>query len=309
MRILVTGATGFIGACLARRMVHDGHEVHIFSREHSYTWRIADLMTDIRDHRADLRDASAIDAAVLRIKPEAIFHLATYGGFASQQDGVEIFHANCIGTMNLVKACENIDFCCFVNTGSSSEYGIKERPMREDDLLEPVGDYGVTKAAATLFCRSEAVLKGLPLVTFRVFSPYGPWDDPKRMIPYVISSILLNKPPALAKPDSVRDYIYIDDVVDAYAGILKTQVQPGEIYNIGSGRQSTIGEVVRLICDILPGVDPQWGTAQLQRPEPKTWVADVAKITSATDWRPETRLADGLAKTIDWMRDNVGHYN
>lgn len=308
MKILVTGATGFVGACVVRRMLQLGHEVYATVREQSDRWRIADLQADLRLHCCDLRDADSVAGLVLEARPQAVFHCATYGGFSSQKDSNSIFQTNCLGSMNLVRACLEIDFPLFINTGSSSEYGVKDRPMREDDLLEPLGDYGVTKAATTLFCRSEAVTKGLPLVTLRIFSPYGPWDDPKRLVPYVISSLLQGRAPQLSRPESVRDYIHIDDVVGAYEMVLQASFKPGDIFNIGSGVQSSLGEVVSCISKILPGPQPAWGATASQRVEPVSWVADRTKAASVLGWRPATVLCNGLANTVAWMKDNIHYY-
>jgi nucleoside-diphosphate-sugar epimerase len=308
MKILVTGATGFVGACLARRLVQLGHEVHAVVRETSNLWRIADLAGDLQTHCCDLRNQDTVAALVGQVRPEAVCHLATYGGFSSQKESGTIFQTNFIGTMNLVHACEKTELSCFINTGSSSEYGLKDRPMKEDDLLEPLGDYGVTKAATTLFCRSEAIAKKLPMVTLRLFSPYGPWDDPKRLVPYVVSSLLQGRVPALSSPAFVRDYIYIEDVVDAYLAALQAVVNPGGIYNVGSGVQTSLGELVSCISELLPQPEPVWGKTDPQRVEPVCWVADKSRIASALGWGSSIALRHGLAKTVAWMREHSRFY-
>ncbi len=279
MKVLVTGATGFIGACLTRRFLKLGHDIHAFVRNESNKWRIADIEKDIALHIVDLRDAHAVEQSVSAIKPDKIIHLATYGGFTFQKDVLSIFGANLLGTVNLIHACEKTGFDCFINTGSSSEYGMKSLAMQESDLLEPLGDYGVSKAAATLFCRSEAIQKNLPIVNLRIFSPYGPWDAPQRLIPYVVSSALNGRNPELSNRDYVRDYIFIDDVIDAYSAVMNATIIPGEIYNIGSGKQSSIGEVVeKILCASGGNVVPSWGSERSKRHEPANWVADVRKM-------------------------------
>jgi len=308
MRILVTGATGFVGSCVARRLVHLGHEVHAMVRETSDHWRIGDLGGDLRIHCCDLRDGDAVMTLVRQVRPEAVCHLATYGGFSFQKESSEIFQTNFVGTMNLVRACEKIDLSCFINTGSSSEYGLKDRPMEERDLLEPLGDYGVAKASTTLFCRSEAVEKGLPLVTLRIFSPYGPWDDPKRLVPYVIASLLQGSPPSLSNPAFVRDFIYIDDVVAAYLAVLRVKVEPGRIYNVGSGVQSTLGEVVSRISELLPHSPPVWGVTPPRKVEPSCWVADITQIRTDQGWEPTWGLYQGIAETVAWMKEHISFY-
>jgi nucleoside-diphosphate-sugar epimerase len=308
-KVLVTGATGFVGACLTRRLVDAGYDVHLFTRRESDRWRITDLLGRVREHDVDLRDRSSVEKAVNVISPNIICHLATYGGFASQRESTAIYEVNFLGTVNLLRACEQTGFDLFINTGSSSEYGIKSQPMRENDFLEPVGDYGVSKAATALFCSAEARGKDLPVVTLRLFSPFGPWDDPKRLIPLVIKNFLRGEIPRLSTPTSVRDYVFIDDVVNSYLRLIENPYMRGEIFNIGSGQQYAIGDVVRQIAALI-GTDvvPRWGTASPQRKEPACWVADRAKAEQLLGWRPETSLHAGLEKTITWIRSNISLY-
>ncbi|MBI4727335.1 NAD(P)-dependent oxidoreductase [candidate division TA06 bacterium] len=308
MKVLVTGATGFVGACLTRRLVAIGHDVHICLRPRSDRWRIKDLKPDIKEHLADLRDADVIMNAVSQIQPEVVFHLATHGGFAGQSESADILETNILGTVNLLRACEKTGFNCFINTGSSSEYGPKTEPMNENDPLYPVGDYGVSKAAATLYCRSEAVRKKLPILTLRLFSPYGQWDDPRRFIPYVIKSLLRGESPELASPNSVRDYIFIDDVIDLF---LKAAAipRPGGIFNVGSGQQHTTGDVVGMIAEnIGQGAVLLWGKLDPPRLEPLRWEADTASVKKSYDWDPATPLAKGLVKTVEWFRTHLELY-
>ena len=310
MKVLVTGATGFVGASLARRLVNGGYDTHILLRPESDRWRIADLAGRLTEHRCDLRDAAAVDSCVSAVRPEVICHTAAYGGFASQTDSLAIVEANLIGTMNLLRACGKSGFRLFINTGSSSEYGLKDRPMREDDLPEPVGDYGVAKAAATLFCQAEALTKGLQVVTLRLFSPYGPWDDPKRLIPYAAATLLRGESPRLSSPDSVRDYVYIDDVLDCYLALIEGKGAVAGIINVGSGEQTAIGKVVAELERLAGGnARGTWGERPAARPEPAIWSADVTKARQLLGWEPRTSLTEGLCRTVAWMRTHLELYH
>ncbi|MDO9308819.1 MAG: NAD-dependent epimerase/dehydratase family protein [Deltaproteobacteria bacterium] len=300
MSILVSGASGFVGGALVRRLAGEGKEVHLVLRSGSSRQRLEGL-SGICVHEADLRDADRVRAVVSEVRPRTIYHCAVYGGFASQSDTSAIFETNLTGTINLLQACERVGFELFVNAGSSSEYGIKNHPMREADPAHPIGDYGVAKCAATMFCRSEALLKGLPVVTLRLFSPYGPWDDQRRFIPYLIRCLTAGDSPCISTPDSVRDYIFIDDVLDLYRAVSEASVTPGEVYNAGSGRQHTIGEVAEIIRRITGGPELVWGGARPSRPEPKIWEADISKTSADFGWRPSIGFEEGIRRTFEWF--------
>lgn len=308
MKILITGATGFLGAVLARKLC-EKENVHILTRPKSDCWRLKDISGQITRHDADLRDTEAVEKTINKIKPDGIFHLAAHGGFADQKDKNSIISSNFSGTVNLLRACEKTGFRFFINAGTSSEYGVKNRPMREDDVLHPLGDYAVSKAAATLYCNSEAESKKLPIITLRIFSPFGPWDDPKRMIPYVIKSFLKKSVPRLSSPDFVRDYIFVEDVADAFIRAMRRPLTPGAVINIGSGRQASTAEIVATIGEIIGHAPrPAWREMPPARPEPDSWVADISTARAALDWTPPASSRPGLEKTVNWFRENLAFY-
>ena len=313
-RVLITGATGFVGANLVRMALKEGSEVYIITRKESDKWRIDDVLTYIAEYNADfdvdLRDYNKLKCVISRIKPEIIYHTATFGGRPSQKDAIRIVQTNIIGTINLIKACKKFGFDLFVNTGSSSEYGIKEKNMQEEDLLEPVNDYGASKSAATQYCQAIAKNEDLPIVTLRLFSPYGSYEESARLIPSVILSCLRRKRPKISSPNFVRDFVYIQDVLDAYAKLSEIPQLGGEIFNIGSGKQCTIGDVANKIIELSGyGIELETGMPQGWPNEPKKWVADISKADDILGWKPRYDLEDGLAETIRWFRKNISLYN
>jgi nucleoside-diphosphate-sugar epimerase len=305
-RVMITGATGFVGACLAWRLAELGAEVHATLREQVNTWRLDGLHGRIVEHRLDLRNAELSAQVLRRVQPNIVFHCAAHGSYPFQHDARAIFESNAIGTVNLLAALGEIDFECLVHTGSSSEYGLKGRPMAETDLLEPLGAYAVSKAASTLFCQSVARISGQPLVTLRLFSVYGFYEEPSRLIPYAIDCCLRGRDPILSAGTQVRDFVFIEDVVDAclIAGI--TRPVPAEIVNVGSGVECTIREVVEAIVELSGSrVTPRWGALPVRPLEPRTWVADTSKAKRLFGWSAKRSLREGLAQTIAWQRKRL----
>jgi nucleoside-diphosphate-sugar epimerase len=300
-RILLTGAAGFVGTVLARRLLAEGHELHVVTKQTTAQWRLADVARDLRSHAADLRDEDAVRALVSEVRPEVVYHLAAHGAYPSQTDADGIIATNILGTWNLLKATARTDYEVFVNTGSSSEYGFKDFAMRETDILEPNSYYAVTKCAQTLLCQHFAKTEKRPITTFRLFSAYGPWEEPSRLVPTLIRLCLEGKDLTLVPPETARDFVYVDDVVDAYLRLGQLARLSGEILNIGTGVQSTIKEVVQAILRFTNAkVACHWGAMKPRIWDSATWVADCTKSNLLLGWRPQTTLEEGLQRTVSW---------
>lgn len=305
-RVLITGSTGFVGANLTMELLRQGHEVHSILRQTSNQWRIADILSEMNIHWLDLSSAQAVQAAVQEIRPQVVFHLATYGGYPVQQDEQKIIETNIAGTANLLAAAKKAKPDCFVNAGTSSEYGIKEKAMNETDLLQPLSFYGASKAFSTLLCSVAWLADGMPTVTLRLFSPYGYFEEPTRLVPYVTQCFLKGEQPSLASPKSVRDFVFIEDVVEAFLLASKTENAFGEIINIAGGKQQTVGKVVELLHELCNAkTEPRWQAAKPRANEPKKWVADIAKAKKLLGWKPKHALQQGLQKTVEWQRKRI----
>ena len=310
-KILVTGATGFVGSNLVRHFLKQGANISILKRRQSNLWRIKDIINQLSAYDADLLDHAMVNKVVKCIRPDVILHAATYGGYVTQDNTARILKTNFDGTVNLIDACLKSGFRLFVNTGSSSEYGIKGSPMKESDLLEPVTAYGASKAAAAIYCQHVAKKYSLPIATLRLFSPYGYFDDGSRAISYMILACLNNKPVYITSPDSVRDFIFIDDVVDSYEKVLvKNENLGGGIFNIGSGKQCSIQKLAVKIAGMIDSdIVIKYQKKSSARIEPKSWVADISKTRAFLKWKPNFNIDQGLKKTIDWFRENKRLYS
>jgi len=311
-KILITGGTGFIGANFVRKFLESGNEVNLIVRPQSNFWRIEEVRNKVKLHFVDLTKAEEVENFVSNLKPQIILHFATYGAYqGKQQDIKTTLDTNILGTINLVNACSKINFKCFINTSSSSEYGLKEKPMREDNLLEPNNLYGITKAAATMYSQFLAKKMDLPLITMRLFSPFGYFEDKGRLVPALIKSYLTDSTPNISSASAVRDFIFIEDVENAYLkAIKKIDDIKGNIFNIGSGTQHSLDEAANMVKKIIGSkIEPNYGTIKNVQYEPKKWVADISKAKKLLNWKPEFSLEEGLSKTINWFKGNLSLYN
>ncbi|MFT7835676.1 NAD-dependent epimerase/dehydratase family protein [Saccharothrix sp. BKS2] len=302
-RALVTGAGGFIGANLCRRLLREGHAVHAVVRPGSDPWRLEGILADIAVHRIDLRDTGAVRTVLDAVRPDWVFHLAAHGAYSWQTDADTIFTTNAEATGGLVDLAGAGAFEAFVQAGSTAEYGPGDRPARESDPERPRGSYAVSKAAATRYARTVAVERGAHIVTLRLGTAYGPWEDPQRLMPTLAVFGLNRRLPPLTDPRTVRDFVFVDDACEAFArAAAATHLDRGTVLNVGSGTPTSLADLVELVRAEL-GIDerPGWSTM-----EPRTWdaalcVADCSRGRRLLGWRPRRDLAGGFRALVDWL--------
>lgn len=305
-RAIVTGAGGFIGANLARRLLRDGHEIHLLLRPSHQKWRLEEIAADIRPHEVDIRDRERVRRVVSEVKPDWVFHLAAYGAYSFQTGIERMTETNLLGCAALLDACAETGVEAFVNTGSSSEYGYKSRPPAEDEALVPNSHYSITKAAATHYVQLTARQRNLHAVTLRLYSIYGPYEEPARLMPTLIALGLQGRLPPLVSPRTARDFVYVAEAVDAMVEVARRTTLPrGAVYNICSGIQSSLESVVSAARRIL-GVaqEPVWSSMQARSWDTDVWVGSPMAMERSTGWRTTVDLECGLEKTAAWFREN-----
>jgi nucleoside-diphosphate-sugar epimerase len=308
--LVVTGGSGFVGACIVRRALADGHEVHLLLRSESPLWRLEDVLPRVPVHRADLNDAAAVLEVMERVRPRAVLHLAAHGAYESQEDGRRILGTNVIGTYNVLQAAISAGAEVVVSAGSSSEYGYRDTPMKESDVLRPNSVYAVAKAAQTHL--ASLMASGdhkTAIVTLRLFSAYGPWEEPTRLIPTLIRRARAGLPLEMVSPDIARDFVYVDDVVDAFLALDRLQGLRGEVLNLGSGVQSTLACVVEAVQQAVGRTsEVLWGAMPPRRWDSKCWQADPEKARRMLGWTARCSLREGVARMAAWMESAGSRY-
>jgi len=305
-RVLITGASGFIGSHLTRRLVAEGADVHAVTSAVSsvYPIRLVDVRQHIVLHEANLTDRSAMDAVVAEARPAVVWHLGAFTHVGKSWHRVdECIQTNIQGTVNLLEALDGSGYRRFVYTGTSEIYGDVAVPFREDGPVMPISPYSVSKYAGERYCRMFRQGRGWPIVMLRPFNAYGPWQTPDRVIPEIIVRALRGQPLRMTRGIQTREFNFVEDLAD---GFLKAGLAPdieGEIINLGCGEEVSMRNVAETILELLGNpVAPEFGALPDRPTEIWRMYSDNAKARGLLGWGPTHSLRDGLAKTVDWYR-------
>jgi nucleoside-diphosphate-sugar epimerase len=304
-RIFITGATGFIGSHLARRLVSTGATVYTLCRRNSDTWRLKDCLSKLKIVEGDITDKQRLISIMKQIKPQKCFHLAAYGIDPSQTDPHEIISTNIAGTINLTQALQGMNLECMVNFGTCFEYGNVGGAISENSPLNPNNLYAASKSASWLLCNAFHKLQGTPTVTIRLFTPYGPFEPAYRLIPNAIIKALQRKELLLTEGEQKRDYIFIDDVVEGCIRTATTREALGQTINLGTGKEHPVKEVVTTCLNLMGNpIKPVFGALPYRENEIFNLRADTKKAKEILGWSYSIELEQGLRETIEWYTNN-----
>lgn len=300
--VLVAGGAGFIGAHLTRRLVARGDRVTVLSTGAAPRLPLPDAVEQIS---LDLRDRVETLKKLGRWRYHKIFNLS---GYIDHQPffkgGRAVLEQHFEALQNLLDTIDHKDLQSFVQVGSSDEYGNAPSPQREDFREDPIAPYSVGKVAATHLVQMLAKTENFPGVIVRLFLTYGPGQDDRRFIPQIIRGCLDKRKFNTSEGNQLRDFCYVDDIVDGLLLASDEKRAIGHVFNLASGTPVAVKDVVAKIVELCGGGDPVYGAVPYRPGENMSLFADVIKAKAVLGWMPKTSLEEGLSKTIESYRES-----
>ncbi|WKZ36503.1 MAG: NAD-dependent epimerase/dehydratase family protein [Anaerolineales bacterium] len=309
MRVLITGGAGFIGSALAHRLIAEGHQVSVV--DNLSTGKQANIPQEAEFVEYDLAKADCLNHLPAG-KFDAVCHLAAQSsGPASIEMPYYDLQVNAASTLLLSRWCLKNNTSRFLYASSMTVYGNKHAsPVSEDAVCEPIAYYGVSKLASEHLLRL-ASLEGLQATSFRMFSVYGPGQNlgnMKQGMASIFMAYLLRgeEVPVTGPLERFRDFIYIDDVIDAWINALNMKQTPSPIYNLGTGKATTVRELLKTLMDAMR-LDKNHPIKELPGSAFDQFglTANISLAEKELNWKPKMGLSDGLRKMAAWAKKEV----
>lgn len=309
MRLLVLGAGGVIGSAVARESARRGHDVHGLLRPSTSTQRLDAGNETITRHRHDLEDVAALAALIARLEPQAIVHAAFPAGHArTYETRLQMLQRGLIGTLSLLEALSRArSRASLVYLGSAISYGTTGMPHHPSDRLEPGAFRGVVKAAESLMIGQYGRETGSSITELRLFSVYGPWEQREKLLPRLFAAALSGARVPLTAEPRLRDWVYLDDVVEACLSACARAAPGVAIFNVCSGRLHSNHDVAHAVESIsgreVIGVATYPDPDMYGDPQP---LGAPPKPEEGFTWRARHDLASGLKAYWAWATSEPG---
>lgn len=297
-RILVTGAGGFVGAVILRRLTDAGQTVKGVARAAS--WRSRALVGCDLVH-VDLTNDAALSELLDSWNPDVIINCAAHGAYPNQTDFSRMMAVNVVLPKRLAEWCITTR-ATLIHMGSSSEYGTNSDGPSEESVARPNSDYAATKLLTTNLLSHYVQSRGLRATTLRLYSVYGPLEEPTRLVPALIRAGDVGGLPEFSSPEVSRDFVHVDDVVDLVEKCIRRPADSAlpSVINVGTGTRTTMKEVAAASKTVFAVADEPRFVGNLRAWDLERWVANTGLLTSLfPDWRPRG-FADGLRDTARW---------
>jgi len=304
--VLVTGATGFIGAHVVHAAAERGARVLALVRPSSDPWRLQDVSGDVEVVECDLLDLDIRDRRFADVS--VVHHLAAAGVDPRAGSAESVLEANVQGTWRLVELARANTVQRFVYCGSCFEYGSGSR-VREDAPLRPRSVYAASKSAGWLVAEA-ARTRGLPLVTLRPFTVYGPYEAAHRLVPSCILRALADEPVEITSGEQRRDFVYVEDVAAAFLAAAEAPpAASGGVFNVCTGVETTVAAAAALAAALArAGAVPAYGAVPQRPDEVSALSGDPTRAAAVLGFEARTSLEEGLRRTAAWFRAHRSAY-
>ena len=308
-KVLVTGGGGFIGSHLIPKLVELDYDV--YSLERYVTGRyILGGQRAVKTIFCNLNDYFSIRKTIRDIKPEYIIHLAALSAVSFSYDHpIEVLETNFLGTVKLAEAClrEVSHFKHFLYAGTSEEYGNQKKfPIKEDAELYPNSPYSVSKVAADKYLQYLSTAYDFPVTIFRNFNTHGRKKNTHFVVERMIVQMLKGERVLLGDPTPVRDFMYVDDHVNAYLTCLGNEKAIGEVFNFCTSRGISIEELASHIQNLTDFKgEIIWNTIPARPLDIQVLIGDYSKAKTYLNWTPKYSLEEGIKKSIAFWKTKI----
>jgi nucleoside-diphosphate-sugar epimerase len=298
--VLLTGAAGFIGAHVVRLLVAEGHKVTALVRPGCDTmWRIADVAAEVSIIECDLSGLAEVADRIRAGRPEICIHLAWRGWSGKPAADANLSSLGL--SLELLRMMPRLECRRFVAAGTCFEYELGPQVLSEKTPLRPHDLYGSCKKSLFEVAQEFSALTGISVSTPRIFYSYGPFEDPRRLVPSIALALLDGRPAKATRGEQVRDYLHAADIASAIWAVAHSDLA-GAV-NVASGTPVTIARVATHIGDQLGRPDLiQLGALNYREAEPMHIVGDPSRLRDELGWSPRFTLEAGLAETVEWWR-------
>lgn len=296
-KILILGGTGFIGYHLAKESLKRGFDVTSISKNNPTKKR---YLKNVNYLTVDISKKTLIKKKINK-DFEYIVNLA---GYVDHFDKKKTFKSHYIGCKNIINHFKNRKIKSFIQIGSSMEYGLAKSPHKENLKCKPLSVYGKAKFLATSYLLNLYKNQKVPVTILRLYQVYGPKQDLNRFIPIVVNSCKNNKTFPCSHGKQYRDFLYIDDLIDAIFLTAECLKARGEIINIGYGVPLKIKNIIGKIVNYYKLGNPQFNMIKLRKEEKMKIYPNLNKAKKLIKWKAKINFSKGLEKTFEYYNDN-----
>ena len=307
--ILIFGVSGFEGSNIFRKILKHRDDCFGVLDDNKEYWRLKNLpLRNLK--KCDITKVHEIESLINNLNPKTIYNFAEYGSYSYQQNVKRIYDVNFTGLGLLLDTIKNKNISAFIQAGSYAEYGFNSQFPDENSSLEPYSEYSVSKIASNYLIKYFGNVYNLPIVNLRFYSVYGPWEEPDRLVSQLIVKGFNKQYPSFASPTVTKDFIYIDDAINA---VLKASLTAenfkGETFNVASGLKTSLQDLANFSKNHFEiPFEPSFFNFEKRDWDLDLCAGNIEKTINLLNWKPQININDGLIRTASWMKNKTEFY-